>query len=131
MQTTHELKCLPEQFRAITRGVKTFEVRRNDRNFQVGDILHLNEWILEWKAYTGAFIDRRVTYILQGEFGLPPDICVMAIVPVLPDAAKEAREETADEAQRKEPGDDGMAERQEYWALRIAARKEKPCRPKK
>lgn len=41
--TTHELKILPEYYRAVIERRKAFEIRRNDRNFQVGDELHLRE----------------------------------------------------------------------------------------
>ena len=37
----HYIKILPEYFKAIESGEKTFEVRFNDRNYQVHDILHL------------------------------------------------------------------------------------------
>lgn len=36
---THELKILEPFADAITNGEKTFEVRRNDRNFQKGDLV--------------------------------------------------------------------------------------------
>lgn len=40
----HELKCRPEYFQRIVSGQKTFEVRKNDRNYQVGDTLVLKEF---------------------------------------------------------------------------------------
>jgi hypothetical protein len=40
---THELKCWPEFFKPIQSGEKTFELRRNDRNFHLNDILILKE----------------------------------------------------------------------------------------
>lgn len=43
MRAEHELKCLPEYFSRIQSGQKTFEIRKNDRDFQVGDILILKE----------------------------------------------------------------------------------------
>lgn len=38
----HVLKTLPDYFDAVARGEKTFEVRRDDRGFQKGDILVLH-----------------------------------------------------------------------------------------
>lgn len=35
--TTHRLKVLIKYADAIMDGTKTFEVRKNDRNFKVGD----------------------------------------------------------------------------------------------
>jgi ASC-1-like (ASCH) protein len=43
MTIEHELKCRPEYFQRIAIGQKSFEVRKNDRNFQVGDIIILKE----------------------------------------------------------------------------------------
>lgn len=40
----HELKVKPVYFEAVKEGIKTFELRRDDRNFKVGDILLLREW---------------------------------------------------------------------------------------
>lgn len=58
----HYLKILPEYYRAIERGQKNFEVRFNDRNFKVWDVLHLQECING--EYTGRKILADVSYIL-------------------------------------------------------------------
>ena len=63
----HELKILPEYFRDILRENKTFEVRKNDRNFQVGDKLILKEW--ENGEYTGNTLEKNVTYVLDDSSG--------------------------------------------------------------
>lgn len=39
----HELKILPEYYQAINEGIKTFEIRFNDRDYSVGDVLLLKE----------------------------------------------------------------------------------------
>lgn len=38
---THRLKILPEYLDRIVSGQKRFEIRKDDRDFQVGDWLHL------------------------------------------------------------------------------------------
>ena len=40
----HELKCNIEYFSRIKTGQKTFEIRKNDRDYQVGDTLILREY---------------------------------------------------------------------------------------
>lgn len=40
----HELKIWPQYYQAVADGSKTFEVRKNDRGFQKGDIVILNEF---------------------------------------------------------------------------------------
>ncbi|OXM11246.1 RNA-binding protein [Enterococcus faecalis] len=42
--TIHELKILPTYFEDVIVGKKTFEIRKNDRDYKVGDILILNEY---------------------------------------------------------------------------------------
>lgn len=39
----HQLKCEANFFKDVCSGNKTFEVRKNDRDFHVGDYLALNE----------------------------------------------------------------------------------------
>lgn len=58
----HELKILPDFFYAVRCGRKPFEVRKNDRDFQIGDILVLKEWT--GAAYTEAAYCVRVLYVL-------------------------------------------------------------------
>jgi hypothetical protein len=62
----HELKVLPEYFRPVFDKRKNFEVRKDDRNFQIGDTLYLKEWSPE-KGYTGNASIRIITYILGRE----------------------------------------------------------------
>lgn len=63
----HELKTLPEYFNAVVEGKKTFEVRKNDRNFKIGDILVLKEWTRG--GYTGNMVRKKITYILDDNSG--------------------------------------------------------------
>lgn len=41
----HAVKCLPEYFAPLNSGAKTFEVRKNDRPYRVGDYLAVNEFV--------------------------------------------------------------------------------------
>lgn len=41
---THHLKTKPEYFQAVINGTKPFEIRYNDRNFQSGDKVILEEY---------------------------------------------------------------------------------------
>lgn len=44
MPTEHELKCWPQYMARIASGQKQFEIRKNDRDYQVGDRLILREY---------------------------------------------------------------------------------------
>ena len=56
--TIHKLKLNAAYYDDSASGIKTFEIRKNDRDFKVGDILELREYV--WSnvekrgAYTGA-----------------------------------------------------------------------------
>ncbi|WP_445506719.1 ASCH/PUA domain-containing protein [Niallia sp. 03190] len=78
MSVKHKLKIQPEFFEEVCTGIKSFEIRRNDRDFRVGDILLLQEYIPETEKYTGRVIDRKVTYITN--YAQRSDYVVMAMV---------------------------------------------------
>lgn len=60
------LKIRPEYFKAVKSGKKTFEVRRNDIGFKVGDIVVLREIdALDNYQFTGRRIEVEITYILD------------------------------------------------------------------
>lgn len=81
---THCLKTWPDYYNAtVDNCAKNFEIRKNDRNFKVGDTLILQEWDPETQKYTGREIARYVSYLIQDVCGLPEDICVMAVHPSL------------------------------------------------
>lgn len=80
---THQLKINPQYFRDLTLGLKKFEVRKNDRNYQERDILILNEFDPSTGKYTGNFVVRKVDYILQNVDGLSSDYAVLQISKLL------------------------------------------------
>jgi len=74
----HELKTWPRQFAALVSGDKGYEIRRNDRPFNVGDTLLLREWDPIAKTYTGATQLRTIAHITTGpDWGLPEFLCVL------------------------------------------------------
>lgn len=60
----HELKTWPEQFADVKYGSKRFEIRKNDRNYHVGDILLLKEYDPETKLYSGNSCKVEVTFCM-------------------------------------------------------------------
>lgn len=65
----HAVKCLPKYFDPLVSGEKSFEVRENDRDYKVGDIIALNEYSSS-KGYSGKFAIFKITYVLDN-----PEYC--------------------------------------------------------
>lgn len=63
----HELKIDKKFFASIEDGSKSFEIRKNDRNYAVNDILLLKEYDRELDVYTGNKLLQQVTYITDYE----------------------------------------------------------------
>lgn len=59
----HELKSHPQFFKASWRGFKPFEIRNNDRKFEVMDEVVLQEWDPELEEYSGREICGFINYI--------------------------------------------------------------------
>jgi len=62
---THELKSWIEYFEPVFNEIKTFEIRKNDRDYKVGDRLMLKEYDPDFGGYTGRYCFRTITYILS------------------------------------------------------------------
>src|SRR4051812_39992914 len=85
--TEHTVKCWPSYYDAIASGEKTFDVRRDDRGYQKGDILKLQKYEIGHGFHTvvgSRFqnVEQRklITWILTGgQFGIEPGYVVMAL----------------------------------------------------
>ena len=79
---THYLKITEEHFRNVLKGIKTFEIRKNDRDFQVGDSLVLR--LYKNYKYTGDNITVKITYILKDAFkyGLIPEYAILSFTEI-------------------------------------------------
>jgi len=65
--STHKLKTIQPYFDEVVKGFKTFEVRKNDRDFKTGDIVILKEYDMKTKEYSGMEVWGHITYILDDE----------------------------------------------------------------
>jgi hypothetical protein len=77
----HDLKIWPRYFARVADGTKTFEVRKNDRDFQAGDSVRLHEYDHDREGgggYTGASLSFRIGYVLPIDDG---DRVVFSILP--------------------------------------------------
>lgn len=74
----HELKIWPDSFLPILKGQKHAEFRKDDRNYCMGDVLHLREWQPE-VHYTGRECLLSVSHVLRGPaFGVPDGFAVVS-----------------------------------------------------
>ena len=80
MKKVHEIKISPVFFKDVSIGIKPFELRVNDRNYQVGDCLVLEEFN---GKYTGNETIKIVTYMLiGGQYGIDKNWCVLGLRPI-------------------------------------------------
>lgn len=60
----HRLKTWQPYFQDLRSGKKTFELRKNDRNFRVDDVLVCEEWDQNKEEYTSRKLYFRVPYVI-------------------------------------------------------------------
>ena len=90
----HELKIKEEYYKEVALGRKTFELRKNDRDYQVGDLIKFNDalFVRECKIANDKYLAEeyyphpretlfQITYILKDvpEYGLDKDYCILGI----------------------------------------------------
>ena len=89
---THELKTDPGVFNAVARFDKTFEIRKDDRGFEQGDMLHLRQTEHTGRAmaagsplvYTGRECYAKITHILHGPiYGLKQGWVILSFKEVI------------------------------------------------
>ena len=73
----HDLKIWPEYFEKIKTGLKTFELRKDDRDFRVGDELILREF--KDGCYTYNICRRKIIYILRGSPGIKKGYVILGL----------------------------------------------------
>ncbi|RKW05197.1 MAG: DUF3850 domain-containing protein [Streptococcus sp.] len=73
----HKIKLSHEFWSDVVNGRKTFELRKNDRNYQVGDYLLLKEVKNSSPTTRECLVE--VTYKLENYIGLQDGHCILGI----------------------------------------------------
>jgi hypothetical protein len=76
---THNVKSWSENFLPFTTGMKTFDLRKDDRGYEVGDLIVFEEFRPGVGEYTGKSETREITYIMRNIDGLEPDYCILGL----------------------------------------------------
>ena len=83
----HKLKTWPNYWDAVACGDKTFEVRRDDRGFQKGDVLVLQKYTIgdgyitcSGERFKIQELRKIITYVLTGgQLGIEPGYVVIGL----------------------------------------------------
>lgn len=76
---THKLKTDPMYFEACILRLKMFEIRLDDRHFEVGDTIILEEFDRRSNTYTGQKLEGIVVYKLSDFEGLTEGWCALSM----------------------------------------------------
>ena len=73
----HYLKTETEYFQAVENGNKRFELRKNDRNFNVYDLIYLQE-VVDGRKTGRVSEPKEIKYVLKGgKYGLDKEYCIV------------------------------------------------------
>ena len=81
----HILKTLPPYYEEVKEGNKLFELRKNDRDFKVDDLVFLCEYRSDSQEFTGGIFEARITYVLEPDNtirGLMPGYVIFGFSPI-------------------------------------------------
>lgn len=73
--TVHQIRCAAMFFEDKLKGIKAFELRKNDRNYKVGDIIEEMEF--KDGRNTGRAIREEIIYMLEDYTGLEEGYCIL------------------------------------------------------
>ena len=76
----HKLKLAKMFFNDIQTGRKPFDLQKNDREYQLGDVIEYRE--MDNGEPTGRVIEKEITYILEGFAGLKEGYCILALADI-------------------------------------------------
>ena len=76
----HEVKILEQYANRNNEGEKPWELRKNDRDYKVGDWIRFHIIDDETNELTGFSYRRKITYLFEGgEYGLGKGFCIMTV----------------------------------------------------
>jgi hypothetical protein len=85
--TVHEVKSWAHFFDAIVRGVKLHDLRKDDRDYKVGDILKLMRYDIVKGEFTGETCEVFISYITSNKYPcayssavLPHDYVILSLL---------------------------------------------------
>lgn len=74
----HELKILKCFAEKHSEGLKPWELRKNDRDFKVGDLINFT--VIDIDGLCCGWYSLEITYLYQGtDYGLKEGYCVMTL----------------------------------------------------
>lgn len=76
-KTVHQIRLAKMYFDDVATGKKSFELRKNDRDYKVGHILELLEF--DDGKYIGRTIKAEIVYMLEDYTGLTDGYCILGI----------------------------------------------------
>ena len=76
----HKLKLAKMFFNDMQTGRKPFDLQKNDREYQLGDVIEYRE--MDNGEPTGRVIEKEITYILEGFARLKEDYCILALADI-------------------------------------------------
>lgn len=76
-KTVHQIRLAKMYFDDVASGKKSFELRKNDRDYKVGHILELLEF--DNGKYVGRTIKAEIVYMLEDYTGLTDGYCILGI----------------------------------------------------
>jgi len=80
MRINHKLKISEKYYSDVLNGYKPFELRKNDRDFKLWEIIELSQ-VNEFGTNTGRSILRKISYVLKDcpEYGLKDGYCILGL----------------------------------------------------
>lgn len=79
----HKVKCINPYFEDVLAGRKSFEIRKNDRNYKVGDLMILWEYNPEREMFMNRHCLVEIVYVFEGvkygKYGLHKGYVILGI----------------------------------------------------